>query len=72
VDNYFYEGRRDAVFLGENVVKYHRTVTTYLHELLKNGFTITNVVEPVPESNSEEMRNEFRRPMMLLVSALKE
>jgi ubiquinone/menaquinone biosynthesis C-methylase UbiE len=71
VDNYFYEGRRDAVFLGENIVKYHRTVTTYVQELLKHGFTITNVVEPAPEQNTEEMKNEFRRPMMLLVSARK-
>ena len=27
VDNYFYEGQRQAVFLGEDVVKYHRTLT---------------------------------------------
>ena len=31
VDNYYYEGKRKAVFLGEEVVKYHRTLTTYLN-----------------------------------------
>ena len=30
VDNYYYEGKREAVFLGEKVTKYHRTLTTYL------------------------------------------
>lgn len=30
VDNYFYEGKRTAHFLGEEVVKYHKTLTTYL------------------------------------------
>ena len=37
VDNYYYEGDRDAIFLGEHVTKYHRTLTTYLETLLKLG-----------------------------------
>ena len=28
VDRYFTEGKRRAVFLGEEVVKYHKTLTT--------------------------------------------
>lgn len=63
VDRYFAEGRRDAVFLGESVVKYHKTLTTYLRSLLKAGFAIADIVEPQPA--------ELRRPMMLLVSAQK-
>lgn len=31
VDNYFTEGERNSVFLGEQVVKYHKTLTTYLN-----------------------------------------
>ena len=34
VDRYFEEGRRTARFLGEDVTKYHRTLTTYLDGLL--------------------------------------
>ena len=30
VDNYYYEGKRTAVFLGEKVTKYHRTLTLSL------------------------------------------
>ena len=74
VDNYYYEGQRDAVFLGEHVVKYHRTLTTYLEILLQNGFTLRHVIEPQPPEdmmNLEGMKDEMRRPMMLLVAARK-
>lgn len=73
VDNYFLEGKRDAVFLGESVVKYHKTLTTYLNTLLENGFVITAIKEPCPSESfikkDMNMKNELRRPMMLLVSA---
>lgn len=74
VDNYYIEGQRDAVFLGEHVVKYHRTLTSYLNTLLQNGFTLRRVVEPAPPEDMLDlpgMRDELRRPMMLLVSAEK-
>ena len=74
VDNYYYEGERDAVFLGEHVVKYHRTLTTYLNTLLNCGFCLKSVVEPQPPEDMLDlpgMRDEMRRPMMLLVSAEK-
>ena len=44
VDHYFEEGERDAVFLGEHVVKYHRTLTTYLDGLARHGFCLKRVV----------------------------
>lgn len=74
VDHYFEEGERDAVFLGEHVVKYHRTLTTYLDGLLTGGFQLLRVVEPQPPARmlgQPGMRDELRRPMMLLVSARK-
>lgn len=74
VDNYYYEGRREAIFLGEKVIKYHRTLTTYLNTLLQNGFELRHIIEPQPPEEMmhlEGMKNEMRRPMMLLVSAVK-
>lgn len=75
VDRYFDEGRRDAVFLGQEVTKYHKTLTTYLHTLIQHGFMITGIVEPKPAEHLLDavpgMRDELRRPMMLLVSAKK-
>lgn len=75
VDRYFSEGVREAVFLGERVVKYHKTVTTYLNGLFANDFIVTGLVEPQPDPAMLDtipgMREELRRPMMLLVSAKK-
>lgn len=75
VDNYYYEGAREAVFLGEKVTKYHRTLTTYLNTLLCNGFVLRHVIEPQPPADMlhlEGMKDEMRRPMMLLVGAEKQ
>ena len=74
VDRYFYEGERTAAFLGEAVTKYHRTLTTYLDGLLRSGFALLRVVEPQPPERMlsiEGMKDEYRRPMMLLVAARK-
>ncbi|MGI5893706.1 MAG: class I SAM-dependent methyltransferase [Candidatus Merdivicinus sp.] len=74
VDNYYYEGRREAIFLGEKVIKYHRTLTTYLNTLLQTGFELQRIIEPQPPKEMmhlDGMKDEMRRPMMLLVSATK-
>jgi SAM-dependent methyltransferase len=75
VDRYFSEGQREAIFLGQRVIKYHRTLTTYLHALVAHGFSIRDVIEPVPAPEmvdaKEGVHDELRRPMMLLVAAHK-
>lgn len=74
VDRYFSEGMRKAVFLETEVVKYHKTLTTYVNTLIQNGFEITGLIEPEPDVTMlgiPGMRDELRRPMMLLVSAIK-
>lgn len=75
VDHYFYEGARKAQFLGAEMVKYHRTVTTYINDLIGAGFEIMKVVEPQPEpsllKDNKEMQDELRRPMMLIIHAKK-
>ena len=74
VDNYYYEGKREAIFLGEKVIKYHRTLTTYLNSLLQMNFELQHIIEPQPPEEMMDipgMKDEMRRPMMLLVSARK-
>ncbi len=75
VDNYYYEGKREATFLGEKVQKYHRTLTTYIQSLIKNGFEIIDLVEPQPAPETlkadETMNEEMRRPLFLIISARK-
>ncbi len=68
VDNYFFPGERNTHFLGCDVVKQHHTLTQILMGLLKNGFELKAVEEAQPP---EEMKDELRRPMMLLVRARK-
>lgn len=75
VDNYFSEGIRTTNFLGEQVHKYHRTLTTYINGLQANGFEIINLIEPKPDEQMldtiDGMRDELRRPMMLIIAARK-
>ncbi|WP_426349023.1 class I SAM-dependent methyltransferase [Alloiococcus sp. CFN-8] len=74
VDRYFEEGPRKAIFLGEEVVKYHKTITTYVNTLISCGFEITKLVEPKPADylmDEPGREDELRRPMMLLISARK-
>lgn len=75
VDRYFEEDIRHADFLGEDVIKYHKTLTTYLNTLIQSEFAITAIVEPKPTEqhlkNVEGMKDELRRPMMLIISAKK-
>ena len=75
VDRYFMEGKMNTTFLGENVIKYHRTLTSYLNTLLRHGFKIREIIEPEPSPEMlkeiPEMKDELRRPMMLLISAEK-
>lgn len=75
VDRYFDEGRRSAVFLGEKVTKFHKTLTTYINGLIRSGFEITGLEEPQPTEQLLEtvpgMKDELRRPMMLIISARK-
>lgn len=74
VDNYYVEGKREAVFLGTTMTKYHRTLSTYLDTLVQHGFQIDRVLEPEPAEKrmaDGSLNNEMRRPMMLIISAFK-
>lgn len=73
VDSYQIEGLRETSFLTDQVIKYHRTFSTYMNGLIHAGFHIRAVKEPVPSKemlrNIPEMKDELRRPMFLIVSA---
>ena len=74
VDRYFDESVRETNFWETPVIKYHRTLETYIEALIKNGFTIQHLVEPTPPDSMLDipgMKDEFRRPMMMILSARK-
>ncbi|MGN4128232.1 class I SAM-dependent methyltransferase [Lysinibacillus sphaericus] len=59
VQRYFYEGVYDQRFpidSDEKVVFYHRTLTSYLKAIIKVGFTVEDVIEPMP---SKEMLGKY-------------
>ncbi|WP_074432944.1 class I SAM-dependent methyltransferase [Bacillus ndiopicus] len=75
VDDYHLQGVRQTSFLAEDVVKYHRTLSTYLNTLIEAGFTIKSMKESYPSEEMlkavEGMKDELRRPMFLLVAVEK-
>jgi len=74
VDDYYYPGERTTHFLGQSVMKQHHTLTQIMMGLIKAGFRIEAVEEAMPNANMMEipgMSDEMRRPMMLLIKALK-
>ena len=73
LDDYFYPGERETIFLGKKISKQHHTLQQILMGLLNVGFRISAVEEAMPpEAWRERMPDEMRRPMMLLVRAEKE
>ena len=76
VDNYQSEGVRKTSFLAENVIKYHRTISTYINDLIGTGFVLKAVEEPMPSEDmlkSEPMmKDENRRPMFVIISVEKQ
>ena len=72
VTDYYCPGQRTTNFLGYEVTKYHHTLTQILNGLLRKGFTIQAVEEAMPPiAWRNQMPEEMKRPMMLLVKATK-
>ncbi len=75
VDNYQQEGPRHTQWLADNVVKYHRTVATYVNTLIDSGFRISKLSEPEPSpemlSQQPDCKDDRRRPTFLLIAVVK-
>lgn len=73
VDNYQIEGLRETEFLHEDIIKYHRTLSTYINDVIGAGFQIRAVNESVPSDDmvktNPDMADENRRPMFLMIAA---
>src|SRR3546814_1077344 len=67
------EGRRDTTWFVDRVVKYHRTVETYINTLIDAGLSIRRCLEPAATPEAEKARPELveqrRRPPFLLIRA---
>ena len=73
IDAYLLEGRRETDWITPGVVKYHRSVASYVNSLLRQGFQLTHLEEwgPNQEQIAEhpEWSDEVHRPPFLLVTA---
>ncbi len=73
MDDYYHTGTRITSFLGCEVVKEHHTLTQIFMGLLNCGFLLEAVEEAMPpEQWRDQMPEEMKRPMMLLVKARKQ
>src|SRR5690606_16608109 len=73
VDDYLHEGLRRTSWMADDVIKYQRTLASYLNGLIEAGFRIGRILEPGPSpevlAGQPEARDECRRPMFLLIAA---
>lgn len=73
VDHYLEEGRRTRDWLAPGVVKYHRTLGTYVNLLIALGFTLTHLEEWRPTdaqiAAQPSLDEERHRPMFVLIAA---
>ena len=73
INEYLLEGRRVTEWITPGVVKYHRTVASYVNGLLAHGFRLVRLEEwgPSQEQIAEcpEWADEVHRPPFLLLAA---
>jgi SAM-dependent methyltransferase len=73
IDDYKLEGIRHTQWFVNDVVKYHRSVETYVNTLIDKGFTIVRLLEPEATADAirerPELRQESRRPPFMMISA---
>ena len=74
-DNSGVEGEREATWFVDNVKIYHRTFSNIVNTLLEAGFSIENMIEPLPTPELLESYPEYKdllhKPDFLLLKAKK-
>lgn len=66
-------GERKTKWIVEDVIKYHRTFSSIFNSLIKAGFTIEKVLEPLPDEKTLEQypsyKKYYHKPDYLLIKA---
>jgi ubiquinone/menaquinone biosynthesis C-methylase UbiE len=75
VDDYKKETMRISHWFVDGVIKYHRTIETYVNELIDSGFSIRRLLEPGPTEEAltekPELSEHLRRPPILIIASIK-
>ena len=76
IDGYHEEGIRHTRWMADDVIKYHRTVATYVNTLIDSGFRISRLLEPGVSAERvierPELKDERRRPIFMVIAAQKD
>jgi len=75
VDNYADEAPRVQSWLGGQVTKHHRRITTLISAIIASGLALSGIDEPYPDHASlvrrPDLADHRRRPPLLIVAARK-
>ncbi|MFP7478256.1 class I SAM-dependent methyltransferase [Terribacillus saccharophilus] len=75
VDNYQEQGRRDVKWYVDGVVYYHRSISALCNGLIRNGFSLEEITEPMPSEAAiaqlPRIEHELRRPSFIILKARK-
>ncbi|MFP7171757.1 class I SAM-dependent methyltransferase [Terribacillus halophilus] len=75
VDNYHEQDRRETKWYVDGVIYYHRSFAALCNGLIRNGFSLEEVIEPVPDGAAiaklPRIEHELRRPSFLILEARK-
>jgi len=72
LDHYRNEGERRTTWFIDGVVRYHRSMETYVNGLIDAGFELRRLLEPAPAMDAAapvDLDLQRRRPPFLLISA---
>lgn len=76
LSDYKREGQRSKTWYVEDVIKYHRTLSTILNILIETKFQIKEIREPIPSEVALKLKpkyiNNYDRPYFLFVKVQKE
>ncbi len=75
VDHYSQEGIRRAHWVVDDVITYHRRISTLINGVIESGLRIDAVLEPEPTAEGLEkmpqLVNELRKPSFVIIRASK-
>ena len=73
--NYGVEGERETSWFVDHVKVYHRTFSTIVNTLTEAGFSIENIIEPLPTPEMLERYPDYKdllhKPDFLLIKVKK-
>lgn len=75
ISNYSIDGKRNTFWFVDDVKKYHRTFSTIINTLIKTGFKIENILEPIPSveliKKCPQYVDSYHRPDFLIIKVSK-